>query len=462
MIKVICGRHDNLEYDVRGIAMSFYPGEEIIFGGDADNAEIELDLEKILGQDDVPKNELRKRLYRYLEKETGRTLPWGILIGIRPTKLTRQFLCQRGRFQLTHFDEKEIASAAAWMQDEYLVSEEKARLAAEIAAREIGVLARAQDAQPFSLYVGIPFCPSRCSYCSFASQPAALWEGRMGEYTDALIKELDAMSNLMNRPSSIYVGGGTPTTLPDDDFDRLLNTIWKLFGRPGIEFTVEAGRPDTITKEKLAIMKSRGVNRISINPQSMNDKTLERIGRNHTTAEIVSAYNLASDMGFDNINMDIILGLPGETPTDVESTLSEIKKLQPKSLTVHALAIKRAARLNLETEGTVMPGSGETESKLMMEAASRAASEMDLTPYYMYRQKNMAGNLENVGYAATGCECYYNIAMMEETESIIACGAGTVSKCVRETITRCDTHKDPKLYIEQIDEMIERKMKLFA
>lgn len=471
MIKVITGQFDNLEYDVRGIATSFYPGQEIYFVCDAEEGcgipegcggEIVVDLEEIFGGAAVSKNELRKKLYNHLKERTGRELPWGILIGIRPTKLARKKQ-EAGA---------SIVETAKWMQEEYFVSPEKSVLASVIAARELGVVSanEAQDfgAESFSLYVGIPFCPSRCLYCSFASQPINLWKDKTAQYVAALTHELEAMREMTTelgmKCQSIYVGGGTPTALPDEDFRAMLEKVAELFLEDHMEFTVEAGRPDSITAEKLSIMRNAGVNRISINPQSMNQKTLDVIGRSHSVSDIEEKFQLAREKGFDNINMDIILGLPGETPADVQHTIEEIAKLNPESLTVHALAIKRAARLNMESEGVPQFAVTEDDAVQMMRTSQAGASAMNLNPYYMYRQKNMAGNLENVGYAAEGKECYYNIVMMEEMESIIACGAGTVSKVLRvdETIERCDTHKDPKLYIEQIDEMIARKRELFA
>ena len=263
--------------------------------------------------------------------------------------------------------------------------------------------------------------------------------------------------------NTIYIGGGTPTTLEPDQLERLLSKIENSFNLSFLqEWTVEAGRPDSITREKLKTIKRHPVTRISINPQTMKDETLELIGRRHTVLQVKDAFLLAREEGFDNINMDIIVGLPQETKEDVENTLEEIKKLGPDNLTVHSLAIKRAARLNTQKEEYA--GMKSVNSESTMELTQDAAEEMGMKPYYLYRQKNMTGNMENVGYAKPGKEGIYNILIMEEMQTIVALGAGAITKAVYPNgrIERCENVKDIKTYLEKTDEMIERKKRLFA
>ncbi len=310
--------------------------------------------------------------------------------------------------------------------------------------------------------MGIPFCPTTCLYCSFTSYPIEKWIGHLKEYRAALFHELDYAAEQAGRhPSSIYVGGGTPTSLPSDELRLLLEKLTHTFDCAGAaEFTVEAGRPDSITKEKLAVLRQYGVTRISINPQTMNQKTLDLIGRQHTAEDVQERFWLAREMGFDNINMDLIVGLPQEEREDVKRTLEAVKALGPDSLTVHSLAIKRAARLNTMREAYrdyKIVGTQE-----ILDMTVRYAREMGMEPYYLYRQKNMAGNFENVGYALPDKECIYNILIMEEQQTIIGCGAGSTSKRVYPDgrIERCENVKDVSSFIERIDEMIERKRKL--
>lgn len=448
--------NDEFEYDIRGLLMAFYPGAELVKnpqetpelvipipdGGDGEKAE--------------RKNRLKRRLYRELSERTGKELPWGTLTGIRPTKIAM------GKLE-EDFPADEIRR---FLQEEYLVGQEKANLAVEIAFREKEILKDVDYEQGYSLYIGIPFCPTTCLYCSFTSYPMTKWEPRMGEYLDALFQEIDwtAARFREKKLNSIYIGGGTPTSLSPELLDRLLAKVCRSFEFADLqEFTVEGGRPDSITREKLEVLKRYPVTRISINPQTMKQETLRRIGRRHTVEEIEEAFLMARGMGFDNINMDMILGLPGETVEDVEETVRRIEALHPDSLTVHALAVKRASRLKMEAEGTVVAGGTQEESEAMMAAAAAGAKRMGLLPYYLYRQKNMAGNLENVGFAAPGKAGIYNILIMEEKQNIVALGAGPVSKRIHVDglIERADNVKDVNLYMEKIQEMIERKERLY-
>ncbi len=406
------------------------------------------------------KNECKHLLYAVLSFCADIKLPWGELIGIRPTKIAMTRL----------LDGDSIQTAAAFMMREHQVSEEKAVLAAEIADRERKILADIHYKNGYSLYVGIPFCPTTCLYCSFTSYPIGSWEKRVDEYLDALEKEMEAGAQIMRGRilDTVYIGGGTPTTLEPDQIRRLMQMLGKYFGIDQLlendtlqEFTVEAGRPDSITYDKLKVLKEFGVTRISVNPQTMKDETLRVIGRRHDVAQTIEAFKLARRAGFDNINMDIILGLPGESEDDVKYTIDKIRELDPDSLTVHSLAIKRASRLQKWIEEKGIAAINNTDA--MMKIASEGAVRMDMKPYYLYRQKNMSGNFENVGYAREGKAGIYNILIMEEKQSILALGAGSISKAVFESgrIERSDNCKDVSTYIANIQEMIDRKQNLF-
>ena len=395
------------------------------------------------------KDSLKYALYKVLVKLTGRTLPWGNLTGIRPAKLAMGML-ESG------MKNTEIAQV---MRDHYLVSPKKTALAITIANRERALLQNIDYEHGYSLYVGIPFCPSICLYCSFSSSPLAVWRDRVDSYLDALCREIEACAQIYrNRKlDTIYMGGGTPTTLEPYQMDRLLTKIEECFDRSYLkEFTVEAGRPDSITREKLEVLRAHGISRISINPQTMNQKTLDIIGRRHTVEQTVDAFHLARELGFDNINMDLIVGLPGEEYEQVEHTMKEVTALDPDSITVHSLAVKRAARLNMfKDQYKEMTF---TNNQQIMEMTARYAYQAGHSPYYLYRQKNMAGNFENVGYAKPDSAGIYNILIMEEKQSILALGAGATSKKVcGDRIERTENVKDIKNYVERIDEMIERK-----
>ena len=333
-----------------------------------------------------------------------------------------------------------------------------------MARRELKLLNKIDYDRGYSLYIGIPFCPSTCLYCSFTSFSISMWEKRADEYLSALEKEIDytACTFRDKKLNAVYIGGGTPTTLNPHQLSRLIRKIKSSFDlKYCLEFTVEAGRPDSITEEKLAVLREEGISRISINPQTMKEETLKIIGRKHTVKQTIDSFHLARDMGFDNINMDLILGLPKENIRDVEHTMEEIKKLAPDNLTIHSLALKRGARLKMfreEYENLTFENTWET-----IALTERLARDMGLSPYYLYRQKNMAGNFENVGYALPGKAGVYNVLIMEEVQSIVALGAGSISKRVYSDgrIERCDNVKDVALYMEKIDEMIDRKRKLF-
>ena len=394
-------------------------------------------------------------LYKLLVKLTGKTLPWGNLTGIRPAKLAMG-LIESGM---------KNTEAAQEMRERYMVSPQKTALAITIANREREILKDIDYENGYSLYVGIPFCPSICLYCSFSSYPLKQWKNRVNQYLEALCKEIKEVAAIMKakgrKLDTVYIGGGTPTTLEPEQLKVLLDALMENFCCENLaEFTIEAGRPDSITREKLMMIRNYPITRISVNPQTMNQETLDIIGRRHTVEETKQAFMLARECGFDNINMDLIVGLPGEDKIMVENTLNEVKALAPDSITVHSLAVKRAARLNIfKDKYQEMTFENNQE---IMDMTMKVAYEMEMGPYYLYRQKNMKGNFENVGYAKVDKAGIYNILIMEEKQPIIALGAGGSSKLVFDQgkrIERVENVKDVTNYIDRIDEMIERKRK---
>lgn len=402
------------------------------------------------------KNAMKRELYLALSYLTHKKLPWGILTGIRPTKLVYCML-EEGM---------DPFSIEQYMKEEYLCGEEKARMSYQIAKREQEILKEMDYRNGYSLYIGIPFCPSTCLYCSFPSYSIQRFQGHVEDYLSALEKEIRYGATCFpnKKLTTVYFGGGTPTTLTAKQLNDLLGTVKKYFDFTNVrEFCVEAGRPDSITKDKLEVLKKWGVDRISINPQTMHQKTLDLIGRKHSIEQVVEAFQLARETGHDNINMDLIIGLPGENLEDVKETLTSIGELNPDSLTVHTLAVKRAARLNTEKEN--YENLRATDVPEMLEATIQFALDNDYLPYYLYRQKNMADNLENIGYARYGKEGLYNILIMEEQQTILALGAGAMSKFVfheENRIERVDNVKSVTDYISRIDEMIDRKKEFLA
>lgn len=380
---------------------------------------------------------------------------WGVLRCVRPVKILRKLLDEG------HSEEY----SCAHMMDTYGVSTEKVRLCLEIAKKEIGILNKNNYKEGYSVYIGIPFCPTICSYCTFGSYPFMKNPNLVQKYVEVLTEEIKSIKslNLGNPPDSIYLGGGTPTSLSSFQLDTILKVLMEVFSpKKKTEITVEAGRPDSITREKLKILKEYDVNRISINPQTMVDKTLKIIGRQHTAQDIIQAYTMARELEFDNINMDVIVALPDESKSDVEYTLKEIQKLDPENLTVHTLAMKRASEMTINKEA--YSKYNYQNNKDTMELTARYAKEMGMKPYYMYRQKNTIGNTENTGYAKVGKEGLYNILMMEEIQSIVALGAGSISKKVFPggKITRSDNVKNVEQYVDRIEEMKKRKRELFC
>ncbi len=396
------------------------------------------------------KDRFKQFLYTSLQEETGMTLPWGNLTGIRPTKIALTML----------EDGKSEQDVSAFLQKKHFVSEEKIGLGIEIAKREREILSTLHYENGYSLYVGIPFCPTTCLYCSFTSYPISVWKKRVADYLSALEQEMKAVARMYRDRilDTVYIGGGTPSSLSAEELDRLLTKLKETFAFDTVqEFTVEAGRADSITEEKLKVLLGHGVTRISVNPQTMKQETLKLIGRQHTVEQVKDAFWLARKVGFDNINMDIILGLPGETKEDVQATIEEIAALSPDALTVHSLAVKKASGLQKWIAENGVTAYNNTEATMSIAAAGARA--MNMVPYYLYRQKNMSGNFENVGYSVEGKYGIYNILIMEEKQTIVACGAGSVSKRVYPDgrIERSENVKDVAQYIERIGEMIERK-----
>ncbi len=394
---------------------------------------------------------IKQALYAVMKQVTGRTPPWGSLTGIRPTRLIYEAM-SRG----LSLDEAERET-----REVFDVSPGKARLLTQIVTvqRELPQ----PQARDVDLYVGIPFCVSRCAYCSFLSGEVGKGK-QLPSYVEALEKELREtlalIASLGLRPRAFYMGGGTPTSLSAEMLEKVLSAARPFIDR-ALEVTVEAGRPDTIDKDKLRVIRDNGASRISINPQTMHDQTLALIGRRHTAAQTETAYALARSMGFSHINMDLIAGLPGENLDMFLETLAWSRALAPESLTVHTLCIKRSSLLHLwEAE---LPD-GDMVSR-MVDAGRQEAERRGMQPYYLYRQKHMAGNLENVGYALPGHACVYNVDMMEETGHVLAVGAGAISKRVDPRIGRIE--RAPNVseiaqYIDRVDEMAERKRRLWA
>ena len=492
--------------DLRAMIMAFFPGEKIkdydkaeknnlvnqsgedkekvrfmlsAHFNDNETTEVSLDLinddlsgkNRYLVKGDykdrkVFRNHLKLSVYRLLSEYTGRKLPWGDLTGVRPTKIAMKKIHEGS-------NRKEVID---YYNEIYDTSEKKAGLAYDVADNELKLVEDIDLKNSYCLYVGIPFCPSRCLYCSFTAYAISLHKDKVDGYIDRLCDEITYISERYKDKKlvAIYMGGGTPTSISHIQLDRLLTHIDKTFKLKGgfedkssenirlLEYTIEAGRPDSITKEKLLVMKDHNVTRISINPQTMNDVTLKVIGRAHTVEDVECAFKLARECGFDNINMDLIAGLPGEDKPMMEHTLDEIYKLHPDSLTIHSLAIKRATRLNEKMDEYKADINHDINE--MLEMVSDAAHKLGMEPYYLYRQKNIGGNLENVGYSTPGMECLYNVLIMEELTDIIAVGAGSSSKYVIRNengdvirIDRSENCKSIEDYIDRFDEMVMRK-----
>ena len=449
------------ENDIRALVLSFYPGAEVVQQEETGAGDICINIDELsanVERDELRFNEktnLKRALYEKLSKMTGKQLPWGTLTGIRPVRILEM---------IDPYGTRERAAVDEELDKRFLISDKKIALMHDISDREQRVLSQIDYKSGCSIYIGIPFCPTRCIYCSFASNQLGADDERPDRYVEAVIRELEALCDgrkdneyahfERNRLQTVYIGGGTPTALNERQLERLLDKVGELFGVP-YEYTIEAGRPDSITADKLDIIKAHGAQRISVNPQSFNQKTLDAIGRRHTVEDTIAAYELARSKGFDNINMDIIMGLPGEDLEDVRHTLNVIEELKPDSLTVHALAVKRASRLStegkawggIERKGSSPDKAEADELAAMTELGAECAERLNLHPYYLYRQKNMAGNQDNVGYALEGKECLYNILMMEEKHSVYGIGAGASTKLVLHETENSFKQSDKKRII---------------
>lgn len=462
--------NESYKYDVFQIVKIFYPYEDVKYTEDFIDYSITITDETIIieGKEDSYsyninekhsiKENIKLALYNFFAQKTASTHPWGTLIGIRPTKIAARLIK----------DKLDLSDIINYYEEHYQTSEEKAKLCYEVAKNQEAYLQN--EKRDISVYIGMPFCPTRCAYCSFAANGIKGKEKLVEAYLEALNKEIWTISKYIRENDlsieSVYFGGGTPTSVNNVQFSYIMQSIYEALVKDFQvkEFTVEAGRPDSITEEKLLAMKQFKVTRISINPQSMNHKTLKTIGRIHTVESIVEKYNLARSLGFDNINMDIIVGLPGEGLEEIEITCREIAKLKPESLTVHGMSIKRASKLH---EALV---NNEYSSKLSIEELNKmfnhtrkTAEELGMIPYYLYRQKNMVGNMENIGYTKKGLECIYNIKIMEENQTIIALGADASTKVVfpeENRIERFANLKDVGEYVKRIDELISGKIAL--
>ncbi len=409
--------------------------------------------EEVYTQKDVKAVELKLALMLFdcFEKLTGYHSPWGILTGIRPAKLIGRLIDEIGEAQTVDY-----------FNNVFLVDPKKTELCLECNRTEKQIISRSRP-ESFSLYISVPFCPSRCNYCSFVSHSVEQAKKLIPQYVKLLCEEIKLTARLANdiglRLQTVYIGGGTPTTLSAEELTEVMETVKASFDFTYLEeYTVEAGRPDTVTKEKLLAIKQGGATRISINPQTMNDGVLQKIGRRHTVAEMIESFRLARECGFDNINTDLIAGLSGDTVESFKRSVDEIIKLNPENVTVHTLSMKRAS--NLTKSRTAFDAEEGLRACEMVDYALERLTENGISPYYMYRQSKTAGNLENVGYAKIGYEGLYNVYIMDETHTILACGASAVTK-LREPdgdkIERIFNYKYPYEYINLFENIIERK-----
>ena len=383
-------------------------------------------------------------------KSSDNKIPWGILTGIRPVKIIHDLINK-------DINDEEIIRV---MTEEYKLNLDKAKSILNIGKKQREYI-YPLNKDKFSLYISIPFCPTRCLYCSFPSLPIDKYDDIVKEYVDKLIYEIKSIGELMKGKdiNTVYIGGGTPTAIPPKELERIIDRVYLTFGEENIrEFTVEAGRPDTITREYLEMLNKNKIVRISINPQTMNDKTLKLIGRQHTSEDIIKTYNMARSIGFKSINMDLIIGLPGEGLKEIRNTLNEIEKLNPDNLTIHTLSVKRGSKFKDTMDKYPLESSQILRE--MLEETEKFAKCAGFQPYYLYRQKQTLGNLENIGYGKEEMECIYNISMMEEKETIIGAGMGSVSKIFiaeKDKIKRVANFKGLRDYMLRVDELITKR-----
>lgn len=475
----LCFSGNDYKYEIEGVMKLFIPATlfDIVYGDDipqnGDYAFVrvkELDKHALLyvlcrfkgktahkvctaQHDDDREILLSRLLFKVMSKLTGNVPKWGIITGIRPVKQVNRYI---GR----NMSDNEIYEA---MQKEYLCSKEKCGIALKTARSQKKILDELKP-DSFSLYVSIPFCPTRCSYCSFVSQSIEQCLGQIPEYLDNLCREIEYTGHLVSRLGlvldTVYFGGGTPTTLEAQQLERLMKTIAQSFDLSNLrEYTIEAGRPDTITPEKLEMIKQNGCTRISINPQTLSDNVLKKIGRDHTAQQFFNAFEIARQVGFDSINNDIIAGLPTDTAESFANTVDELIHLGAENITVHTLSIKRAARLNRDREKGLL----ENPADKMVSYATKRLLESGYVPYYLYRQKNMLENLENIGWSKPGKESLYNVYIMEEVQTILAVGAGGSTKLVdtkNKRLERVFNYKFPLEYNKHFGLMLEKKKEI--
>ena len=468
ILKVI--NHDFI-YDMKNLCTVFFPWEKINNDGE-DNIEVETKAQgneffvcarlfdksisktHTLKENEDAQTEMSVLLYNVLSELTGFKPPWGILFGVRPAKLMHRFADEMGE-----------KAARDYFINTFLATPQKTDLAIEVMHHENKIISLSSH-NSFSLYVSIPFCPTRCAYCSFVSHSIEKTHKLLEPYVDLLCKELQKTGQVAKalglRLETVYFGGGTPTTLSASQLSRLFDVIEKNFDLSTLrEYTVEAGRPDTVTEDKLMALKGAGVGRISINPQSFNDEVLDSIGRRHTSKQTLDAFALARKCGFNNINMDLIAGLPKDTLSSFKNSVDTAVSLGAESITVHTLAMKSAAYM--VTRENAYDISDKLLTFDMVEYSNSCLKSGGYYPYYMYRQSKSVGNLENVGWCKPGTECFYNVSMMEELQTILSLGAGGVSKrVVRETgwIERANNPKYPLEYIQAADRLANGKKKL--
>ena len=466
----------SFHYELENLTRLFYPNEKItviksdeppqtpyIITSVSDMLYVEVKIGEFeekasseLSDDEESERMLCEMLYKILTKVTGVTPPWGMITGVRPVKLYRNLKENEGE-----------ENADKYYTEKLFVSDEKLRLAktTEIIEKRIIDLS---DARSFSLYLSVPFCPSRCRYCSFVQSSTERSKHLIEPYTELLCEEIkrtaEIASDLGLRLETVYMGGGTPTTLSPEQLDRVLSTVNQSFDVSHLrEFTVEAGRPDTITADKLYSIKENNADRISINPQTLSDSVLEAVGRRHTTEDFLKSYELAQKIGFTSINTDLIAGLPTDTVESFKNSIDGIIKLDPECITVHTLSMKRSATLTMD--GTSIDRNDAVNTAQMLSYASKRLLESEYLPYYLYRQSRMVGNLENTGWSKQGFESLYNIYVMDETHTILGCGAGAVTKLKRFGTTyleRIFNFKYPYEYIDRFDEMFGRKRGIYA
>lgn len=470
-MKIIIKLNDmNFRYDVYHMFNLYYSLNDIVFSEENYDYEIDISddsitcigsgkrLEWSLLNEVKIREAVRRVIFNFLKCICKKEFPWGTLIGIRPSKIALKLLLEgKNNNEIKDYYDKH-----------YLTRADKASLCIGVAKNEMKMVNH--DSKIISVYIGMPFCPTRCAYCSFASNPIVSCGKLVKPYLEALGMEILSMGRYIKdnglKVQCVYFGGGTPTSVSDDEFEDIMKQIYSSFIRNNdiSEFTVECGRPDSISEEKLLTMKKYGVQRISINPQTMNNDTLRSIGRMHTAEEITEKFYLARNLGFNNINMDLIIGLPGEGINEVKRTCDEILKLKPDNLTVHGLCVKRGSRLHESIINNFkLKEIDQNEINAMYEKTVPLAGGLGMKPYYMYKQKNMIGNMENVGYAPVGKEGLYNIEMIEDRQTIIAVGADAVTKVVfleENRLERFANVKDVHEYVNRIDEMIDKKIKL--